>query len=125
MKRRYQGIWLDGKMYNLHRLIAEQYVANPHNKPCTNHINGDKHDNRPENLEWVTHKENTQHAFRTGLMRGLKGIQHPNARLSEEDVANIRILANAGIYQYSIAGIYSVGQSQISRIIREEQWNGK
>ena len=42
----------------MHRLIAEAFIPNPENKPCVDHINGNRLDNRIENLRWVSHKEN-------------------------------------------------------------------
>lgn len=62
----------DGKhIYKyLHRILAELYVPNPHNKPFVNHINGVKVDFSLKNLEWVTHQENIQHAIDTGLYTG-------------------------------------------------------
>lgn len=70
---------LKSKYYTIHRLLAEHFIPNPQNKAEVNHINGDKHDNRLENLEWATSAENRQHAFDNGLKVASKGAKHYRA----------------------------------------------
>lgn len=54
----YFQVNLDGMTYLVHRVIAQQFIENPDNLSDVNHINKHRTDNRIENLEWVSHKNN-------------------------------------------------------------------
>lgn len=83
----YDLVWYEGKNRRVHRLVAETYLPNPLKKCCINHINGDKKDNRVENLEWVNSRENNEHARLNGLQEE-KQLGIPD--LTEEQVKYIR-----------------------------------
>ncbi len=86
----------------VHRLVAEVFVAG--SGPCVNHRDGNKKNNRDENLEWVTPKQNVAHALRTGLFdpsagaatrrrRGSNaGTRNGRAKLTPQQVDEIRSL---------------------------------
>jgi hypothetical protein len=63
----YQRVFIFNKTYLIHRLIAFTFLDNPDNKEQVNHIDGNKLNNKVENLEWVTNKENQIHKFQCGL----------------------------------------------------------
>lgn len=106
----------------VHRIIASTFLSNELEKPCVNHINGIRDDNRIENLEWVTISENIKHSFKIGLSSN-KGSGCPTAKLTESQVLEIRakfIPRKCG--RKELAKMYGVFPATIKGIILRKSW---
>lgn len=70
----------------VHRAVAEAFIPNPMNYPCVNHKDCDKLNNRVENLEWCTYKQNHTHAVENSLIKRNRGEEAGTSSLSDNDV---------------------------------------
>lgn len=63
------------KRITVHRLVAQSFIENPYNLEQVNHKDGNTKNNSVDNLEWVSNRENTQHAYNTGLNSKVVKVQ--------------------------------------------------
>ncbi|ELH4364661.1 HNH endonuclease [Salmonella enterica] len=108
------------KQRYIHRLVAITFIDNPRSHPQVNHINGIKTDNNTSNLEWVTPSQNMLHAHESGLQVAIKGEGHYRAKLTTEQVSEIRSCKSMS--RSDMARKYGVDPSQISNIINNKRW---
>lgn len=107
------------KTFTIHRLVAEAFIPNPYGKITVNHKDGNKNNNKVDNLEWNTYSENQKHAIKNGLAivphLGF-GEQHPCSKLNNVDIEMIRVLLNHDFTQSQIAKRFGVHEVHISQI---------
>lgn len=111
------------KDQKVHRLVAKAFVSNSKNKPCVNHLNGIKNDNRYINLEWCTRSENDIHAFNNGLRKSVKGEKCGASKLTKKEVLEIKdkYIPRKVTYK-KLAEQYNINKSQIERIVNGKNW---
>lgn len=112
------------KPVTIHRLVAETWINNPFKKLQVNHINFIRTDNRVENLEWCTPKENTLHSYRNGRIimptnaPAMRGSKNGCSKLNEQQVKEIRMKFKPRIYtREMLAKEYNVKPSTIKDVI--------
>lgn len=105
----------DGKRetWLVHRLIALAFLDNDQDKPCVNHINGVKTDNRVSNLEWVTYKENSEHMIDMGLKPSCVNTYRT---LSDETAHTICKLIGDSWRNKDIASLLNVDRQTVANI---------
>jgi len=99
----------------VHRLIALTFVNNPDKKKAVNHINGIKTDNRVENLQWVSNKENIKHSRQVLKSKG--------KRFTIDQVIEIIKLSNSGMMTKTIAEKYKTSRQSISAMLTGARWH--
>jgi len=108
------------KHHLVHTLVLEAFVGpRPERMQC-NHIDGNKANNHLGNLEWVTAKENCRH--RQQHCNGIKGERAPKAKLTAEQVLEIRRLRAEGWTQQRLADKFGIAQANISALLRGKSW---
>ena len=110
--------------FRVHRLVAEAFIPNFENKPQINHIDGDKENNRVDNLEWVTCKENINHAFDVLGHTVKKGINQGEkcgrSKLTRDQILEVRSSKLSG---RKLAPLYGVSAFHINRIKNGTTWS--
>jgi hypothetical protein len=107
----------------LHRIVANAFIPNPDNKPCVNHLNGIKSDNRFDNLEWCTYSENEKHSYRVlgkkancNLKEPKKGEESNFSKFTDLEIEEIKKLILENIKPSKIVIKYNISKSYLSML---------
>jgi hypothetical protein len=106
-------IWKTNSACHLvHRLVATAFLSNPLGLRDVNHKNGNKIDNRVENLEWVSHSDNMRHGYTEGLIPRTKGFcqERPIWISKDNEVRKFNSISDA-------ARFLGVGQTAVSNCL--------
>jgi hypothetical protein len=114
------------KTHKLHRLVAEAFIPNPEKLPVVNHKDGNKANDRVDNLEWVSISDNLKHAYKNGL-KSVNGAKNPAAKLTAEQVVFIKAHFIPRDNEYGCVALskkFNVHRKTISRVVNNTSWKG-
>jgi hypothetical protein len=120
----YVSLWAGGRQtsWNVHRIVLTSFVGPRPDGMDGSHLNGDKADNSLANLRWETKSENMRRQTDHGTRRDQRGEKNSMAKLTADDVAEVRRQLIDGCTQTAIARRYSVSSSLISMIHTGKIW---
>lgn len=103
----------------VHRLVAKAFIPNEQGKQAVNHINGNREDNRVENLEWVTPRENVLHSFKYGARKQCKQVPR-NTILTDFQISQIDKLRT--LYTVNqISKLFNINYQSLKNIIHKKK----
>ena len=108
--------------YTMHRIVAIAFIPNPENKPCVNHIDGNKQNNKVSNLEWVTYSENAKHAVAMGLVRSRKGEENNMAKITDEQARMVCEMLRDGLRNRDIYDRTGISKHIVKQIRSGKIW---
>lgn len=108
--------------YTVHRAVYETFKGNIPPKMDINHIDGNKQNNHISNLECVTRRENTQHAYDNGLAYGRPGSLNSMAKLTAEDFIVLCESLMEGATNDEIAQMFGIHPNYVSLIRHKKRW---
>lgn len=109
------------KNFTVHRLVAETFIPNIHNVETVNHIDGNKTNNKVENLEWCSFSENFNKAYNAGLVP--KGKYNGNAIFNDEQIRFIREAYKSGYSARRLARVFNTAHDVIADIISRKSYS--
>ena len=116
------SLWKDnrGKMHRIHRLVARAFLGE--SDLSVDHINGERTDNRLENLRYCTLAANTRLQHKAGRMTFVRGEQNGKAKLTEDTVREARRLLASGIFPREVGAILGVSKGAIRELRAGRTW---
>lgn len=111
VKDKYPYIKIAGKKHLVKKIVANAFIENPENKECVYNINGNKEDNRVENLEWLTKKEVTE--------KSIVGL----SKMTYEKANKIRLdFHETNLTYREVADYCGISKRMAERILKREAW---
>lgn len=116
------SLWKNKKLkyHKVHRLVLAAFKGK--SSLICNHKDFDKHNNKLDNLEYVTASQNAKHAIQGGRRSALKGEDHSNAKLTEKQVKKIKQLLVSGVSCSEIGKLFNTKPNTITCIKTGRSW---
>lgn len=110
------------KTYFVHRLVAITFLGPRPENNQVNHLNGNKSDNRLQNLEWTTQSLNMRHARDNGFLSLHRGEEHWNAKLTNKAICVIWNAPKSKDFRLKLSKQFSISRATINDIKSQRTW---